>query len=37
MGPIWLAVFNDYWLADADTYAAACQQLKMSHCFKRLF
>jgi hypothetical protein len=37
MGPIWLAVLNDYWLADADTYAAACRQLKISHCFERLF
>lgn len=37
VGPVWLAVFNDYWLADADTYAAACRQLKMSHCFERLF
>lgn len=35
--PIWLAVFNDYWLADADTYAVACRQLKLAHCFQRLF
>jgi len=37
VGPVWLAVFNDYWLADADTYATACRQLKMRHCFERLF
>lgn len=36
-GPVWLAVFNDYWLADANTYAAACRQLKMCHCFERMF
>jgi hypothetical protein len=35
--PIWLAVLNDYPLADADTYAAAYRQLKISHCFERLF
>jgi hypothetical protein len=37
LGPIWLALFNDYWLADADTCAAAYRQLKISHCFERLF
>jgi hypothetical protein len=36
-GPIWLAVLNDYWLADTDTYAAAYRQLKIRHCFERLF
>ena len=35
--PIWLAVLNDYWLADADTYALAGRQLKLSHCFERIF
>ena len=35
--PIWLAVLNDYWLADADTYALAARQLNMSHCFDRIF
>jgi hypothetical protein len=35
--PIWLAVLNDYWLADADTYALAGTQLNLSHCFERIF
>lgn len=35
--PIWLAVLNDYWLADADTYAVASQQIKLNHCFERIF
>jgi hypothetical protein len=35
--PIWLAVLNDYWLADADTYAAASRQIKLAHCFERIF
>jgi hypothetical protein len=35
--PIWLAVLNDYWLADADTYAVAGRQLNLSHCFERIF
>ena len=35
--PIWLAVLNDYWLADADTYANACGQLNLKHCFERIF
>lgn len=35
--PIWLAVLNDYWLADAETYAVAGRQLKFSHCFERIF
>jgi len=35
--PIWLAVLNDYRLADADTYAVAGRQLTLSHCFERVF
>lgn len=35
--PVWLAVLNDYWLANAETYAAACRQLKVDHCFQRVF
>lgn len=35
--PIWLALLNDYWLADADSYELAAQQLGISHCFERLF
>ncbi len=36
-GAVWLAVLNDYWLADADTYLAALHQLELSHCFERMF
>lgn len=35
--PIWLALLNDYWLADADTYAVAGRQINLSHCFERIF
>ena len=35
--PIWLAVLNDYWLADADSYAEAYRELKLTHCFERIF
>lgn len=35
--PIWLALLNDYWLADADTYALAAQQTTLDHCFERIF
>jgi hypothetical protein len=35
--PIWLAVLNDYWLADAETYAVAGRQLSLNHCFERIF
>lgn len=35
--PIWLAVLNDYWLANSDTYAVAGRQLTLSHCFERIF
>ena len=35
--PVWLAVLNDYWLADADTYALAARRLQVVHCFERIF
>lgn len=35
--PLWLAVLNDYWLADADTYAVAGRHIKIGHCFERIF
>ena len=35
--PVWLAVLNDYWLADADTYAVAARDMKLAHCFDRIF
>jgi hypothetical protein len=34
--PVWLALLNDYWLADADSYQKASQHIKLSHCFARL-
>jgi hypothetical protein len=36
-GPVWLALFNDYWLADHDTYAQAISMLDMSHYFERIY
>lgn len=36
-GSIWLALFNDYWLADADSYQLAFRALRLQHCFKRIF
>lgn len=35
--PIWLALLNDYWLANANTYSVASRQIKVSHCFERIF
>ena len=35
--PIWLTVLNDYWLADGETYSAAARELKVAHCFERIF
>lgn len=35
--PIWLALLNDYWLADARTYVVASRELKLKHCFERIF
>jgi hypothetical protein len=35
--PVWLAVLNDYWLADAETYSAAAREIKVAHCFERIF
>ncbi|HOB03542.1 MAG TPA: hypothetical protein PLJ16_16950 [Casimicrobium huifangae] len=35
--PIWLALLNDYWLADAETYAIAAREIKVTHCFERIF
>lgn len=37
VGPIWLAVLNAYWLADAETYTLASRQLNIMHCFERVF
>ena len=35
-GPIWLALFNDYWLANADTYRQALDQLSLNHQFEKI-
>jgi hypothetical protein len=35
-GPIWLALFNDYWLTDADTYRAALSRIKLQHPFQKI-
>lgn len=35
--PIWLALLNDYWIADADSYARAYRQSRLDHCFERIF
>lgn len=35
--PIWLAVLNNYWLADANTYHLAARQIEFAHCFERIF
>lgn len=34
--PIWLAVLNDYWIADVESYDTACRQLCIAHCFERI-
>ncbi len=34
---IWLALLNDYWLADLDTYSLAAQQIEFHHCFDKIF
>jgi hypothetical protein len=34
---VWLALLNDYWLADADTYQMAMSQIGIAHCFERIF
>jgi hypothetical protein len=35
--PVWLALLNDYWLADAVTYANAARRLDDGGCFQRVF
>lgn len=35
-GPIWLALLNDYWLTDADTYRYALSRLSLQHPFQRI-
>ncbi len=35
-GPLWLVLFNDYWLADVDTYKQALSKLSIEHVFERI-
>jgi hypothetical protein len=35
-GPVWLALFNDYWLTDADTYRYALSKMSLEHSFKKI-
>ncbi len=35
-GPIWLALLNDYWLTDADTYRYALSRLSLEHPFEKI-
>jgi hypothetical protein len=35
-GPVWLALFNDYWLADDETYQQAIGQLLSPHAFDKI-
>ncbi|HHJ38096.1 MAG TPA: hypothetical protein ENJ86_01355 [Methylothermaceae bacterium] len=35
-GPVWLALYNDYRLADANTYMQALDQLSLKHKFERI-
>jgi hypothetical protein len=34
--PIWLALLNDYWLTDADTYRYAISRLSLEHPFEKI-
>jgi hypothetical protein len=35
-GRVWLALLNDYWLADHRTYVVASRALRIAHCFERI-
>ena len=34
--PLWLALFNDYWLAEPDTYELAMKNLSITHRFDKI-
>jgi hypothetical protein len=34
--PLWLVLFNDYWLADIDTYRQAMSKLSFDHPFEKI-
>lgn len=35
--PLWLALYNDYWLADIGSYQQALKNISMEHPFERIF
>lgn len=35
-GPLWLALFNDYWLAEPDTFELAMEKLSIKHQFNKI-
>lgn len=35
--PMWLALFNDYWLAGPDTYLNAMEKYNENHTFEKIF
>ena len=36
IAPIWLALFNDYWLTEADTYRFALSRVTLEHPFQKI-
>jgi len=34
--PLWLALFNDYWLAEPETYELAMKKLSVTHSFDKI-
>jgi hypothetical protein len=34
--PMWLALFNDYWLTEADTYRFALSRMSLEHSFQKI-
>ena len=36
-GPVWLALFNDYWLADHEAYVQALKTMDVAHDFDRIY
>lgn len=36
VGPKWLALLNDYWLADNDTYQQAFDSFSVDHPFQKI-
>jgi ASC-1-like (ASCH) protein len=35
--PLWLALYNDYWLADYETYSQAINNISIQHYFEKIF